>query len=197
MSRSSRLRSARAPSSQRTISPAAHGLGDSESTSAMPATAIALRMTPESTSVSALAVMPASRNSAAMPTMRSDDTTRRQDPRMQVGDAEEDAQHRAERRHRGNAERAGIGERIAQVALQRCPGEAQRRADRDTEQRPRQSQLEQDRATDRILVEPHVPAEHDAPDGDRRDRQQHYKCKQRRHDPASRRHREACARGVA
>ena len=48
---------------------------------------------------------------------------------MQIGDAEEDAQHRAERRHRGDAERAGIGERIAQVALHRCPGEAQRRAD--------------------------------------------------------------------
>ena len=46
MSRSSKLRSVSAPSIQRTISPAAHGLGDSESTSEMPATASALRMMP-------------------------------------------------------------------------------------------------------------------------------------------------------
>src|SRR6185436_3896581 len=69
MTRSSRLRSASAPSSQRTISPAAHGLGDNDRTSAMPATAIALRITPESTNVSVLAATPASRNSATMPTI--------------------------------------------------------------------------------------------------------------------------------
>src|SRR5688572_20424234 len=64
--RSSRLRSVRAPSIQRMISLPAHGLGDRDSASEIPATASELRMTPESTSVSTLAERPASSNSAAM-----------------------------------------------------------------------------------------------------------------------------------
>ena len=69
---------------------------------------------------------------------RAGDAAQRQYRRMQAGDAEENTQYRAERRHRRNAERAGVGERIAQIALQRRAGETERSADHDAEQGARQ-----------------------------------------------------------
>ena len=67
--------------------------------------------------------------------------------RQQVGRggiAEPEARHRPQRRARRDAEQAGIGERIAQIALHGRPGRAQPCADRDRQHGARQPQLGKD-----------------------------------------------------
>jgi hypothetical protein len=73
--------------------------------------------------------------------------------------------HCAESGHRRDAERAGIGERITQIALQRCAREAECAADHNA-QPVRAAAAAPAESCDRSHPESSqdVPAEHDAPD---------------------------------
>ena len=75
---------------------------------------------------------------------RAADGAERQQQRRGARDAEVEDEHGAERRAARGAEQPGLGERIAQQALQRGAAQAQRSADEQGEQRARQADLAQD-----------------------------------------------------
>ncbi|KIU01147.1 hypothetical protein QU39_00285, partial [Staphylococcus aureus] len=76
----------------------------------------------------------------------------RQHHRMQRGQPEIERGDRTERRGVGCAQHRGLGQWIAQIALQRRPGQAEHRAHAQAEQHARQAQLEQDGGGDPVAM---------------------------------------------
>ena len=105
--------------------------------------------------------------------------------------------HGAERRAARGAEQPGLGERIAQQALQRCAAQAERAADEQCEQRARQADLAEDRVGERGSAEAERRPAAVAPDDQRcgggRERQQREADDERRRRAVARRRAHGCA----
>ena len=96
---------------------------------------------PASTIVRKSPRRPASAYSAASASSEPHDRAERQQQRRGAREPEIEHEHGAERRAARRAEQPGLGERIAQQALQRGAAQAERSADEHGEQRPRQANL--------------------------------------------------------
>ena len=139
-----RLRSASEPIIQNTISTEANGFCDRLSASEISAVAMLETASPARISVTGPPCAPASATTASMATAAPASPPSGSASAKRRRQAQMDRQHRAERRAARDADQARLGQRIAQIALQRRARQPERAADQRAQHGARQADLAED-----------------------------------------------------
>ena len=136
-----RLRSASEPIIQNTISTEANGFCDRLRASEISAVAMLETASPARISVTGPPCAPASATTASMATAAPASPPSGSAKRERLRQAQMDRQHRAQRRAARDADQARLGQRIAQIALQRRARQPERAAHQRAQHGARQADL--------------------------------------------------------